>query len=262
MTRIVHTLAGLSCLAALALSSFGQSPTTSPPVADAAFAAVDVHVSPYRRTPELRASFTGKQYILRDATMSNLIHYAYDQDQKYLIGGPTWLDWNRYDLFALLPPKAAQASIKPMLRTMLADRFKLVTHAETRPLPAYVLTTASGKLKLKKAAPSDDSGCQPKPQNPPPGTVPRVVVSCRNVTMESFTHILRGFSFFHLTDAVVDSTGLTGAWDFDLEFTEKNKLAAAGADAVTLFDAIEKQLGLRLTLGNARARTRSSSSIV
>jgi len=114
-----------------------------------------------------------------------------------------------------------------------------------------VLTATPDKLKIKKANPTDDAGCQVKPQNPPPGTVPRIVVSCRNVMMGDFVSFLRRFSAAHLTSAVVDSTGLTGAWDFDLEFTEKNKLAAAGADAVTLFDAIDKQLGLQLTMGTS-----------
>ena len=253
MIRIVRTSAAALSITLLAFAAPNQAFAAPPaaPTSTPAFLAADVHVSPYRRTPEVRAAFTGQQYMLRDATMGNLISVAYAQDQKYIVGAPTWLDWNRYDIFAKLPPNSPPGTISPMLRALLADRFQLVTHPDTRPLPAFVLTAEPGKLKLKKAAASDDSGCQGKPQNPASGTVPRVVLSCHNMTMADFAHFLRGFSAAHLTNAVVDSTNLAGNWDFDLNFTEKNKLAAAGADALPLSDALDKQLGLQLALGTA-----------
>ena len=50
----------------------------------------------------------------------------------------------------------------------------------------------------------------------------------------------------YLADPVVDQTGLSGAWDFDLKFTPRNRLAQAGSDGISLFDAVDKQLGLKL----------------
>src|SRR5205085_1052228 len=50
----------------------------------------------------------------------------------------------------------------------------------------------------------------------------------------------------YLPDPVVDRTALAGAWDFDLKWTPRNRIAQAGSDAITLFDALDKQLGLKL----------------
>jgi len=66
------------------------------------------------------------------------------------------------------------------------------------------------------------------------------------MTMEAFASSLRGFAADYLTNAVVDSTQLKGSWDFDLKWTPKVLLQFVGADGVTLFDAIDKQLGLKL----------------
>jgi uncharacterized protein (TIGR03435 family) len=65
--------------------------------------------------------------------------------------------------------------------------------------------------------------------------------------MEVFAQVLRGYGGgTYLADPVVDKTGLSGEWDFDLKWTPRNRLAQLGSDAITLFDAVDKQLGLKL----------------
>ena len=72
-------------------------------------------------------------------------------------------------------------------------------------------------------------------------------ISCRNMTMEAFAAELKGTAGGgYVTKPVVDSTGLKGSWDFDIKFTYNFLAQIAGSDAVTLFDAIDKQLGLKL----------------
>jgi uncharacterized protein (TIGR03435 family) len=67
------------------------------------------------------------------------------------------------------------------------------------------------------------------------------------MTMEVFAQVLQGYGGgTYLADPVVDKTGLTGQWDFELKWTPRNRLAQAGSDGITLFDAVDKQLGLKL----------------
>src|SRR4029077_3178300 len=64
--------------------------------------------------------------------------------------------------------------------------------------------------------------------------------------MEQFAQDLRNMAGGHLTNPVLDKTGLKGSWDFDLKWTGRGALARAGADGISIFDAVDKQLGLKL----------------
>src|SRR4029077_9905756 len=85
-------------------------------------------------------------------------------------------------------------------------------------------------------------------QGPPPSpdAIPLAAVKCRNLTMASLAETLRQIAGGYVTHEAVDETGIEGAFDFDLSWTPRGALARAGADGVSLFDAIDKQLGLKL----------------
>src|SRR6516162_5000579 len=161
-----------------------------------------------------------------------------------------------------------------MLRALLVERFKLSTHTEERPVTAYTLTAA--KPRLKKADPSNRAGCKEGP--PPAAKDPRDanpvlsrLVTCQNMTMAQFADLLPGLAPGYLRTPVQDATGLEGAWDFSVNFSPVGLVQgggpggrggdvrpqASGADgpgatdpngAVSLFDAINKQLGLKLEM--------------
>ena len=133
-----------------------------------------------------------------------------------------------------------------MLQTLLADRFKLAVHMDTRPMPAFVLSVGKGKPKLKESEELGNTGCQFQPRNPQPGVPPSNVVSCRHVSMDAFARRLRQMAGDYISVPVVDSTGLEGFWDFDLKWTFRGQLSQAGADGITISDAVDKQLGLKL----------------
>ena len=133
-----------------------------------------------------------------------------------------------------------------MLQALLADRFKLVVHKDTKPLPAFVLSMGKGKPKMKESDGSGTSGCQGQPQTPQPGVIPYAIVSCHNMTMEALAQNLRGMAGAYLTNPVVDSDRAEGSWDFELKWTARALLSQAGADGITIFDAVDKQLGLKL----------------
>jgi uncharacterized protein (TIGR03435 family) len=213
-----------------------------------AFEIADVHVSAPARNPNVQGGLlhTGI-YELRQATMLDLIKTAYGIDGDTVFGGPSCLDWDRFDVAAKTPPSTSAETARLMLRALLADRFNLVIHKDTRALPGFVLTVGRGKPKLKEAEGSGGAGCQAQPPPPPnPGVAPYIVASCRNMTMEEFAATLHELASEYLDGPVVDSTGLEGTWDFDFKWTPRGPLQSAGADGLSLFDAMERQLGLKL----------------
>ena len=97
---------------------------------------------------------------------------------------------------------------------------------------------------MKHSTDTEEGGCKNAPQNAAQGSVPYIALSCHNVTMPKFAMVLENYGRGnYLTDAVVDQTGLSGGWDFDLKWTQRNRLAQAGADGISLLDAVDKQIG-------------------
>jgi hypothetical protein len=91
-----------------------------------------------------------------------------------------------------------------MLQTLLADRFKLAVHNETKPVPAFVLSRGSGELKMTLAEPSGDTGCK---AGPPPEPHPYAAVSCHNMTMQGLLQMLSVNRPYIEDKPIVDSTG-------------------------------------------------------
>ena len=147
------------CVALLSGAAFSQ-PTDR-------FEAADVHVSPhsdtafnlFMRGPQTRAG----RYEIRTATMVDLIGTAYGVGGDKVFGGPNWLEMDRFDVTGKLPPGSTAGSQKAMLQTLLAERFHLVAHPDSRPMPAYIMTASKHPL-LKNADPTAQKGCQGKPR--------------------------------------------------------------------------------------------------
>src|SRR6185369_14212373 len=117
----------------------------------------------------------GGRYDLRNASMVDLISVAYAvNDQDFIVGGPNWIEYDRFDIAAKDPQETSPANVRLMLQSLLADRFQLKTHKDTRPMAGYVLTLGKDKHKLKEAS-GPGAGCQgsPPPQPPPPVPVNR-----------------------------------------------------------------------------------------
>ncbi len=238
-------LSAIVFIATIALAQDSQAVST--------FQVADVHKSAPATNPAMQGGMQGGvlrggRIEIRRATMLDLIKTAYGVDPDVVFGGASWLDWDRFDVIAKSPIDTPSATVKLMLRALLADRFKLVVHRDTRPVPGFLLTSGKGKAKLKEADGSGETGCSAHLQKGD-GTVPYLVATCRNMTMEAFSETLRGLDSRYLTSPVADQTGLGGAWDFDLKWTDKRSLPYAGADGVTLFDAVDRQLGLKLAKG-------------
>lgn len=274
MTRLLIPLGSLILFAAGATAQTADKPP--------AFDLADVHVSPHRtaqgtRGPVIR---TSGRYEFTNATMVDLIHTAYNVDADKILGGPSWLESDHFDIYAKVPPKTSADAARPMLKALLEDRFKLVLHEDRRPLPTYALSVSKGGHKLKESDGSGEPGCkmtllqnsaldanalQSAAQNGGQVTI-RVATflqSCHGVSMESFAaqlHDMIAAQIYLGNNPPVDQTGLPGKWDFEFKYTAKPPAngstilgTANGAvqinmagDYISLFDAVEKQLGLKL----------------
>jgi uncharacterized protein (TIGR03435 family) len=242
----MRTFARLGVAALLSSAAFGQSGDTSP---KPAFALADIHTSAHTTNPNPFMSggvLRGGRYDLRNATMVDLIKTAWNVDADTVLGGPNWLETDRFDVIAKAAPNTPPETIRLMLQALLADRFQLEIHKDTRPLPGFALTLGKGKPKLKESEGTAAPGCQPEPQKSEPGAPAYVVVTCHHWTMDEFAPNLRLMASAYLTSPVVNATGLQGSWDFQIKWSPRQQLAQAGSEGISIFDAVDKQLGLKL----------------
>jgi uncharacterized protein (TIGR03435 family) len=183
-------------------------------------------------------SRSGKgRLAMNNVTLKRCIMGAYGVGPNVIAGGPDWLDADRFVITAKAEDAAGDSELMKMLQTLLADRFKLALHRETRTAPAYVLEVAKNGPKLKKSE-SDESQTSNG----------RGLIEAKATTMAGFAERLAR----QVDLPVVDRTGLDGAFDLKLEWTPESARAlkpgeAGIADtALSIFTAIQEQLGLRL----------------
>jgi len=201
----------------LAWAAFGQSSAPTPK-----FEMADIHASVPKRFISLITVARGGRYEMRMATMVDLIRIAYDVPAERVLEGPSWLEFDHFDVIAKGPARASTETQRAMLQALLADRFKLVVRKETRQMPAYALT-AGKRPALKKATGDGAPGCKfdfAGPGQQEPGRPPVFTYTCRNTTMERFAAELSnaiGAPQFLFGAPVWDKTGLEGAWDFEFK---------------------------------------------
>jgi uncharacterized protein (TIGR03435 family) len=191
----------------------------------------------------------GRQVITINTTLNDLIVFAYGIHAKQIIGGPSWMESDKYDVTGQPEGQGMpnERQLRGMLQQLIDDRFKLTTHREMRELPAYVLVVANGGPKLTK----NDSN-----PNGLPGLFFRGlgVLPATNATMADLAGVMQ---LAVLDRPVVDRTGIQGRYDFTLTWTpDETQFASMGARVPppstdpnappVLFTAIQEQLGLKL----------------
>jgi uncharacterized protein (TIGR03435 family) len=226
------------------------SAQTAPPAP--AFEAADVHPSAHMVNQFLQVSFSPRgRYELRNATMADLIRSAYTVDNEAIYGGPNWMDSDRFDVIAKVPPKSTEAERALMLRALLAARFQLATHNEDKPLDVFSLT-AGKKILMKESDGPGEPGCKSAP-NPGNQPQPYIVVDCVHMTMTEFARQARQMAGGYIIHQVLDLTGITGSYDFTIKWTGRARLIQLqnqndpnAEQPISFFDAVDKQLGLKL----------------
>jgi uncharacterized protein (TIGR03435 family) len=159
------------------------------------------------------------EFAAKNHALKTLIAAAYNLNPRAISGGPEWVDSDRYDIVAKAPNEVRPNLDEQMsmLRRLLADRFQLRFHREQKELRVYALTVAKRGSKLKESMVSPDVS----PDGPPPPLIfvvlPQLVrLPGRNATMAEFASVLQRAA---LDYPVLDKTGLSARYDFDLEFT-------------------------------------------
>lgn len=218
------------------------------------FTLADIHPSAPNTMAEMRARFSHGRYELRNATLVDLIHTAWNVEPDNVAGGPEFLDTRRFDVIATAPAGTSTEALHRMLQALLGDRFGLTVHNGGRDAPALAIT-AGKKPELKPSDGTGDAVCTLRPgQKPTPrdgSPADPVIFDCHNMTMAALAKTLPGIreaAGYLLSYPVLDQTNLSGAWDFSLKFSPRNIYmpTPAAGEPITLFDAFEKQLGLRL----------------
>jgi uncharacterized protein (TIGR03435 family) len=130
-----RALACIIFVTSLAGGMFAQSAGST-----AAFEAGDVRVSPKAPNAYMTSFFRGGRYEVRKGTMLDLIRVAYGVDSYKVLGGPGWLETDRFDVTARAPVDTTPEALKEMLKALLVDRFKLVVRNDNKPIPTFFLT--------------------------------------------------------------------------------------------------------------------------
>jgi uncharacterized protein (TIGR03435 family) len=242
---MVKGLSSASLTVVLCASLQGQS--VPPP---ASFEIADVRSSAPSAITVMRGGAPrAGRYELRTATMVDLIRTAYAVDADKVVGGPHWLELDRFDVVAKVPASATRESVRPMLQALLAERFGLAIRHDVADIDGHALVRGT-ESKLMESAGGPSTGCQQQLQMPPTsaGTpvVPMYLVTCRGVTLSVLAETLRRTMGSPQPGPVADMTGLPGTFDIDLRFTPAQLATLAGGQGQTIFEAVDRQLGLKL----------------
>jgi uncharacterized protein (TIGR03435 family) len=207
-----------------------------------------------------RMQFTPDGLRGTGVTVRFLLYEGYGGiNSEQVIGEPAWTNTDGFDIEAKVAPadvptlgKMTFEQRRTMFQSILADRFKLAVHHETRELPLYVLTVAKGGPKFKESAPDDSAAATPHRRGM---MMNRGKLTATDAQLSMLVTMLSRT----IGRTIADKTGLTGNYDFTLEWTPDEGAAAppkssdgsaapaAGEDTgASIFTALQEQLGLKL----------------
>jgi uncharacterized protein (TIGR03435 family) len=197
-----------------------------------------------------------------------LIQKAYGVEAYQVMGGPAWINSEGYNIEAKPETNTGQKEMWLMLQTLLADRFKLKLHRETKELPVFALMATKGgpRLPEPKGRPCNETMPPldaPRPQRIAPPCGPGVIKSGTGLTMEGLNLPMAKFTGFlekMIGREVIDRTGFTAKFDLHLEFAQDDAVAGlphpprasdydppeASLARPSIMIALQEQLGLRL----------------
>jgi uncharacterized protein (TIGR03435 family) len=171
---------------------------------------------------------------MRNSTVSNLIRGAYSLNEFQLEGGPKWIHSEKFNIDAKFPPGGSRDQGTLMLQSMLADRFQLEFHRETRTLKQYDLVVAKGGPKLHESDEGDKSrgGSSQGPRQ----------IKGSGQSMSTLAQML----ISAVGAPVADRTGLEGKYDFALEFAPLLDTPRENETLPSIFAVLQEKLGLKL----------------
>ena len=222
--------------------------TAAPPVFEAATVKVNKSGS-----SSSGSNFDHGRYTATNIALKNLMNYsAYGIPEPRILGGPKWLDSERFDIEAKIDSSAAdqmrtlsreqrKLQMQAMFQQLLADRFKLSVHWETRELPVYALVAAKNGPKLQVST------------KPGSGTSSgKGLFTAEGMTLAEISQSLTQELATELGRVVIDKTGIAGRYDVTLKWTPDADRTPADngtedtSTGPSIFTALQEQLGLKL----------------
>jgi uncharacterized protein (TIGR03435 family) len=215
--------------ALLIAAGFGQTPAQPP-----AFEAASLKVSTALDNGTDRDTTPGAMTI-RNFSLRSLIRVAYGVKEYQVIGGPKWMDSDRYNINAKAAGPAKDPELMLMLQTLLTERFKLEVHRQSKSTSGYALVVAKSGLKIKPVADHGNDSTSSHGGS----------LAAKGVSMARLSEWLAR----RLSVPVVNATGVSGVFDFKLEWTPEETSpgtpSSAGPD-FSLVAALQEQLGVKL----------------
>jgi uncharacterized protein (TIGR03435 family) len=184
----------------------------------------------------------------RNSSLKSLLLQAFPIQDAQLVGGPGWLDSDRFDVVAKAAGKTPDADLRVMLQNLLVERFSIKMHIETRSLPIYALALAREDGRLGPDLHPGTTGRHPG----------EIAYSSNGSFAAGEPTVMRGITMAALARAlsaklerpVVDRTGLDGRFELELRYTMPRDPVTTASDpaggAPELFTALQEQLGLKL----------------
>jgi uncharacterized protein (TIGR03435 family) len=210
--------------------------------------------------PNVNVSFSSLPnggFIAKGTTLKNLVCGAYDKFDFQCLGGPAWLDSDRYDVEAKPDSALSDQLLKlsreergkvqgRMQQALLEDRIKLKVHHETKELPIFALVVAKGGLKMQEGKTGDTyskglKGIDGKGMGAGSYMVGNGKMTAQGISMESLAAQLTQ----EVGHIVQDQTGLKGIYDFTLRYSD-DMAAKADSSVPSIYTALQEQLGLKL----------------
>jgi uncharacterized protein (TIGR03435 family) len=272
MTRLSLALAVLIALAAPA-SLTARPGAQTPGAGRPSFEVASVKPNKSADARVMVGMQPGGRYTATNVPLRMLIRQAYDVQDSQVVGGPDWIGSDRFDVTAKAPDGESGQSpgelMRLMVQSLLADRFSLVLHTETREMPVYSLVVARSDGRLGKSLTPSVADCTaargrrggPPAAPPQPGRRPQCGLMIGIGRMAAggmrLSELARSLSS-QVGRIVLDRTGLDGAYDFELTYAPEQRLPAGALfnggtepppvdpNAPSLFTALQEQLGLKL----------------
>jgi uncharacterized protein (TIGR03435 family) len=229
----------VAILVASMSGAFGQSA----PAFEVASVKRNTNNGPSDRTPRR----SGDTVTMHNTQLGSAFMYAYHLTYAYQFSGNLQLPdgWNWYDFEAKVEGSPTDDQVRLMFQALLQDRFKLKVHREMREIPEYDLVIAKNGPRLKAAQEKSIIAIDGRPLRTGGGGVVMGTdgrhLAAKGGTMEQIVKSLIG----ELRAPVVDRTGLTGTFDFDVRFMPENSPPDA-EPGPSIATAIQEELGLRL----------------
>jgi uncharacterized protein (TIGR03435 family) len=246
-------------LSAVSLSAQTTAPSNTP---QQAFEVASIKANNSGAQSASFGAQPGGRIVVVNNSLRNIIRNVWNVQNYQIVGGPDWVNVDRWDITAKVPEGVPTQPliVMQMMRPLLADRFKLVVHNETREMPVYALVLARTDGKFGPQMKRSESNCaaiaeanrrgEPAPERSPdapfcgtrssPGAI-----TTSGVLMADFARNLSNAA----GRVTVDRTGLTGGFDLQLKFSPDPlgpNVGDPASDLPSLFAAIQEQLGLKL----------------